>query len=163
MRVLKYLRDVRWACLIKIKDPKGLRRPVDLSSCGIPAETPCVAQGLRFCQVSLASPQGLFGLPTLAVLLLQGAYQREGQNHERNAGNHQSQIGLIETCVTLRLVNRAAKDKSSSSHCRVVHAGNRQTHDDSCNDLLSKISGSECQPQCRRRGADRDDQGECDE
>src|SRR6202011_4693839 len=103
-----------------------LRRPVDLSGCGIPAETARVAQGLRLSQVSLAPPQGLFGSPTLAVLLLQGGYQREGQNDKRNAGNHQSQIGLIETCVSLGLVNRAVNGKSGPSHRQIGRASCRE-------------------------------------
>ncbi len=86
------------------------------------------------------------GSPTLAVLLLQGGYQREGQNDKRNAGNHQSQIGLIETCVPFSLVNRAVNGKSGPSHRRVVHTGNGHAHDDGGNELWSKIRGSECQP-----------------
>src|ERR1700730_18037920 len=167
MRLLNYSRDVGRSRRVKSKDPKGLRRPVDLSAGGLPAENARVAQCLRFSQVSLAAPQGPFGSPTLAVLLLQarievrlrlaqrlfgalllgqGGYQREGQNDKRNAGNCQSQIGLIETCVCLRLVNRAVNGKSGPSHRRVVHTGNGQAHHDGGNELLSKIRGSECQP-----------------
>src|ERR1700728_2769528 len=163
MRLLNHSREVRWGRWIKPKDPKGLRRPVDLSGCRIPAEAACVAQGLRLSQVSLAPPQGLFGSPTLAVLLLQGGYHREGQNDKCNAGHHQSQIGLIETCVSLGLENRAVDGKSGPLHRRVVHTGNGQAHDDGSNELLSKIRGSECQPECRRRRTDRYDQGECNE
>src|SRR5258708_10801567 len=110
MRLLNYLRQVGPIRSIRFIDSKGLGRPPDLSAADIPAETPRVAHVLRFSQVSLAPPQGLFDSPTLAVLLLQvrievrlrlaqrffGAlllgqvgYQREGQNDKRNAGNRQ--------------------------------------------------------------------------
>src|SRR5882762_1278995 len=71
MRLLNYSREVRWIRPVKFKDPKGLRRPVDLLGYGVPAETARVAQGLRFSQIGLAAPQGLFGSPALAILLLQ--------------------------------------------------------------------------------------------
>src|ERR1700732_3782360 len=116
MRLSNHSRAVRWSRRVKPKDPKGLRRPVDSSACGIPAEAARVAQGLRLSQVSFAPPQRLFGSPPLAVLLLQGDYQRDGQNDKRNAGHHQSQIGLIETCVSLGLVNRAVNGKGGPSH-----------------------------------------------
>src|ERR1700730_583744 len=67
MRLLNHSRDVRCSRRVNSKDPKGLHRPVDLSAGGIPAETARVAQCLRFSQVSLAPPHGLFGSPTLAV------------------------------------------------------------------------------------------------
>src|SRR5437660_2769256 len=146
MRLLDYSRDVRWTRRGKSKDPKGLRRPVDLSGYRIPAETARVAQSLCLSQVSLASPQCLFDFPTLAVLLLQGSYQRKRQNDKRNASNQEGQIGVIETRVSLSLVNRAVNAKSRPSHRRVMHTGNGQPHDDGGNELLSKSRGSECQP-----------------
>ena len=42
-----------------------------------------------------------------ALALEQGGDRRESQNDKRNAGNRQRQLGLIETCVYLGLVNRA--------------------------------------------------------
>src|SRR5258707_6935025 len=148
---------------IEAKYAAVLRSPRDPTGADLPAPAAGVAQSLRLSQVSLAPPQGLFGSPTLAVLLLQGGYHREGENDKRNAGHHQSQIGLIETCVSLGLENRAVDGKSGPSHRRVVHAGNGQAHDDGSNEPLSKIRGSECQPECRRRRADRYDQGKRNE
>src|SRR5882762_4323305 len=146
MRLLDDSCDVRWTRRVKSKDPKGLRRPVDLSGYSIPAETAGVAQSLRFGHVSLASPQCLFDFPTLAVLLLQGCYQRKRQNDKRNASNQEGQIGVIETHVSLSLINRAVNCKSRPAHRRVMHTGNGQPHDDGSNELLSKSRGSECQP-----------------
>src|SRR5438128_1824922 len=85
-----------------------------------------------------------------ALLLGQGGDQREGQNDKRNAGNHQRHIGLIETCVSLGLVDWAVGGKDGRSHRRVVHTGNRQTHDDRGDEVLPRPRGSECQPQGRR-------------
>jgi len=98
-----------------------------------------------------------------ALLLGQGGDQGEAQNDERNAGNHQRQIGLIETCVSLGLVDWAVSGKDGRSHRRVVHTGNRQTHDDRGDEVLPSFRGSECQPQGRRRRADRYDHGERNE
>jgi len=98
-----------------------------------------------------------------ALLLGQGGDQREGQNAKRDAGHHQRQIGLIETCVSLGLVDGAVSGKDGRSHRRVVHTGNRHTHDDRGHDVLPRFRGSECQPQGRRRRADRDDHGERNE
>jgi hypothetical protein len=42
-------------------------------------------------------------------------------------------------------VKRAVSAKNGTSHRRVVHTGNRQTHDGGGNELLPKIRGSECQ------------------
>src|SRR5712671_1668729 len=74
MRLLNDSREFRRVRRVKFKDPEGLRRPVDRSAGGIPAETAGVAHGLRLSQVGLAATQGLFGAPTLAVLLLQVRY-----------------------------------------------------------------------------------------
>ena len=49
------------------------------------------------------------------------------------------------------------------SHPGVVHTGNGQAHHDGGNELLPAIGGSKCQPQCRRRCADRYDHGERNE
>src|SRR3982075_4683147 len=83
------------------------------------------------CEIRSRLTERFFG----ALLLGQGGDQREGQNDKRNAGNRQSQIGLIETCVSLGLVNRAVNGKSRPSHRRVVHTGNGQAHDGGGNEL----------------------------
>src|SRR6267154_1631832 len=70
MRLLNDSREFRRIRRVKFKDPEGLRRPVDRSAGGVPTETARVAHGLRFSQVGLAAPQGLFGALTLTVLLL---------------------------------------------------------------------------------------------
>src|ERR1700737_1354780 len=91
MRLLNYSREVRWMREIQFKDPKGLSRPVDLSSCGIPAKAARVAQGLRFSQVGLASPQGIFGSPSIAVLLLQVRIEVSVLQRYRGLGGDQLQ------------------------------------------------------------------------
>src|SRR3989442_15280189 len=98
-----------------------------------------------------------------ALLLGQGGDQREGQNDKRSAGNHQRPIGLIEACVSLGRVDGAVSGKDGRSHRRVVHTGNRQAHDVRGNELSPKFRGSECQPQGRRRRADRYGHGERNE
>src|SRR5271170_7340143 len=91
MRLLDYSRDVRWIRRIEFKDPKGLCRPVDLSGCGIPAKAARVAQGLRFSQVGLASPQGVFGSPSIAVLLLEVRIEVSVLQRDRGLGGDQLQ------------------------------------------------------------------------
>src|SRR5882757_11191782 len=91
MRLLNYSREVRWIREIKIKDPKGLCRPVDLSGCGIPAKAAGVAQDLRFSQVGLVSPQGIFGSPSIAVLLLQVRIEVSVLQRDRGLGSDQLQ------------------------------------------------------------------------
>src|SRR3984957_19192485 len=91
VRLLNYSRDVRWIREIQFKDPKSLRRPVDPSSCGIPAKAARVAQGLRFSQVGLASPQGIFGSPSIAVLLLQVGIEVSVLQRDRGLGGDQLQ------------------------------------------------------------------------
>src|SRR6267142_6983561 len=71
MRLPNDLRELGWNRPLKSVNPIGLRRPVDLAGYGVPAETAGVARRLGLIQVGLAAPQGVFGAPTLAVLLLQ--------------------------------------------------------------------------------------------
>ena len=94
------------------------------------------------CEIRPRLTQSFFG----AFLLGQGGDPRAGQNDKGNAGDRQSQTGLIETCVCLGLVNRVKSRKNGRPHPRVVHAGNRQAHDDRRSELLPKIRGSESQP-----------------
>ena len=93
-------------------------------------------------EVRLRVTKRFFG----ALTLEQGGDRRESQNDKRKAGNRQRQIGLIETCVYLGLVNRAVSGKNGRSHPRIVHTGNGQAHDDRGNELLPNSGGSECQP-----------------
>jgi hypothetical protein len=95
-----------------------------------------------------------------ARLLQYGDDRREGQNDKGNAGNHQGHRGLIETRVSLDLMKRALSGKNGPRHRRIVQTGNGQAHNDGGNELLPEIRGSKCQPQSRRRGADRYEEGE---
>jgi len=85
-----------------------------------------VVHPVDVCEIRPRLTERFFNAP----LLGQGGDQREGQNDERNAGHHQRQTGLIETGASRRLVDWAVSGKDGRSHRRVVHTGNRHTHDD---------------------------------
>ena len=98
-----------------------------------------------------------------ALLLEQGGAQREGEQDERRARDHQRQRGLVEPRVLRGLVERAVNREDGRAHRGVVHPGDGQAHDDGGDESLAEIGGPERQPQGRGRRADGDDQGERDE
>src|SRR5882757_9882887 len=91
MRLLNDSREFRRVLRIEFKNPEGLRRPVDRSAGDIPAETTRVAHDLRFGQVGLAAPPGIFSPPTLAVLLLQICIEVGILQRDRGLGGEQLQ------------------------------------------------------------------------
>src|SRR6267378_6221838 len=65
MNSLHYQLRCRLKRLIILKDLVGFLRPEDFSTRNVPAETACVAQFLRFRQVSFTPPQLFFSPPPL--------------------------------------------------------------------------------------------------
>src|SRR5271168_2607906 len=76
---------------LKSVNPKGFRRPVNLTGYGVPAEAAGVAGGLGLIEVGLAAPQGLFGAPALAVFLFQVRIKVGILERDRSLGGDQPQ------------------------------------------------------------------------